>query len=45
MCILGSWGRWYALYWTDDFNYILLPTAIVAIFEPALTDGVGKVAT
>jgi len=45
MVIIGSWGRYYAPYWADNFKYILIPTSIVAIFEPALTDGVGKVAT
>ena len=43
--IVGSWGKWFALYATSNFYYLVVVQTFLACFQPFLGNGASKVAT
>ena len=43
--ILGSWARYFTMAKQDNFVYILIPQGFMAIFQPAMSCGISKLAT
>lgn len=40
-----SWGKWFVLYATDDFYYLVVLQTVMACTQPFLGNGASKVAT
>ena len=43
--IVGSWGKWFALYATSNFYYLVVVQTFLACFQPFLGNGASKVAS